>query len=764
MKASINSGSNVTNILNDDIKNDVKFDISLSPVGSKNKSRKRGNKNGEMLIAESSISSMFLSEEENLEQLLESSTAFLNQDLNEDEYFDNYDEDKEDSNNATDNDDELSHDLSRLAAAEEDIRMELEMFMKSGFGEISLDPDNENKETFTRKNHESASENYVSSSFRKKTSKKNQGSKSLQKIMTDDHNETNNKSEEIDTSINQPQTVDECNIESVNLQINWREKAEELGMQRIMLEEGEKQTKYIYQCPLHNSIYDLILDEDCSTLLDYDKHDASVSLEQQLKPPASESDNYVIPKLTQKQQEILFLCNSEYIEPQSFHTLQTIYAGLVPLSASNSNPNMHAGIRTTSNVMKNKAQKHHLQDENTILSQLKPFPEDVFEPFPIRTCALRIRTDVLCGAVMDGLLHIVLTEHNGEIQKRQGGHLIAILPGFWMQKKRKKKHHQQRQQSSQVPLDEDSVCDNREMIYNDDVGDNSSVSSRKKKKEKKKKRKIFIPPLCMDAQLCTKKRERIRGDICERILLIRFYEMKEDLNFLENANGKEIEDNAKEKQNENDILSDAAYILYQLAKEEEEMNETRKRKGLVPETLINNIATIRDSKYVSKIGRVIFSPVRALTSMNASDTPNNPILMDRKKRLKSIFSTSAEPLLRSAFRFMTTCISELETRGLLYTTLILPSSKFGMFPSLSTLDAHYCSQLRLVCREFMLQNLLKTAAGLEQFAREMEVNCVRFVRVLVDGVIQVYGLELPSVPQLVPLTAYPLNFTSPDGE
>jgi hypothetical protein len=46
--------------------------------------------------------------------------------------------------------------------------------------------------------------------------------------------------------------------------------------------------------------------------------------------------------------------------------------------------------------------------------------ERIWEPLPIRTVSIRIRCDVMCGAVMDALTTSV-ERLDGEITKRQGG-------------------------------------------------------------------------------------------------------------------------------------------------------------------------------------------------------------------------------------------------------------------------------------------------------------------------------------------------------
>ena len=54
----------------------------------------------------------------------------------------------------------------------------------------------------------------------------------------------------------------------------------------------------------------------------------------------------------------------------------------------------------------------------------KPKQATAAAPLPVRTLLLRIRPDVLCGAVMDAVSSSL---HNAKIWKRQGGHLRALI-------------------------------------------------------------------------------------------------------------------------------------------------------------------------------------------------------------------------------------------------------------------------------------------------------------------------------------------------
>ena len=63
----------------------------------------------------------------------------------------------------------------------------------------------------------------------------------------------------------------------------------------------------------------------------------------------------------------------------------------------------------------------------------------------------------------------------------------------------------------------------------------------------------------------------------------------------------------------------------------------------------------------------------------------------------------------------------------------------------------------------MIVSLIKTASDLEVFARESEVSCGN-VDTLLRPTFEVYKLQPPQLPNPLPLTAYPLDFTAPEGK
>lgn len=57
-------------------------------------------------------------------------------------------------------------------------------------------------------------------------------------------------------------------------------------------------------------------------------------------------------------------------------------------------------------------------------------------------------------------------------------------------------------------------------------------------------------------------------------------------------------------------------------------------------------------------------------------------------------------------------------------------------------------------------SLLKSASELEEYAREAEYACANMIQML-RPTFDAYEIEPPALPQPLPLTAYPLDFTSP---
>ena len=117
--------------------------------------------------------------------------------------------------------------------------------------------------------------------------------------------------------------------------------------------------------------------------------------------------------------------------------------------------------------------------------------------------------------------------------------------------------------------------------------------------------------------------------------------------------------------------------------------------------------------------------------------------------------------IQSSWRFLREVLSELDSRTLSYPTL--STYPFGTFPSLPTVDVHYCSQLRLVSRENMILSLLQMASELEVYAREAEYSCANLIQILRVTYTD-YGMTEPTLPTPLPLSAYPLDFEPPESQ
>ena len=91
------------------------------------------------------------------------------------------------------------------------------------------------------------------------------------------------------------------------------------------------------------------------------------------------------------------------------------------------------------------------------------------------------------------------------------------------------------------------------------------------------------------------------------------------------------------------------------------------------------------------------------------------------------------------------------------------SCPFGAFPSLPTLDVHYCSQVKDICKENMVASLLKSSQELESYAKEASQRCSKLIQIL-EPMFSSYEEELPSLPEAIPLSAYRFDYTPPEGQ
>lgn len=193
----------------------------------------------------------------------------------------------------------------------------------------------------------------------------------------------------------------------------------------------------------------------------------------------------------------LLKCTREFVKPMTSEALCRIYAGL------EDGKHIYNRSRRKSNEKKDLDEKQH----DRLLAITIQNPDGTLigsqhsEIAPVRTVAIQIRPDVLVGATMDAI-YTAIVSASGEVTKRQGGHLRALLPGRWIP------------EHDYVPFRQNVEASTLSNIFGSPMPQPSLDSSNGM---------VFVPAFVIDAQLCTKKRSRY----AERILLIRIYSIRE---------------------------------------------------------------------------------------------------------------------------------------------------------------------------------------------------------------------------------------------
>jgi len=340
-----------------------------------------------------------------------------------------------------------------------------------------------------------------------------------------------------------------------------------------------------------------------------------------------------------------------------------------------------------------------------------PMPQE--EPLPVRTVAIRLRSDVLCGAVMDAVYHafdVLPKDATKQIIKRQGGHLRGAV------------YHA-----------------SKSLAY------------------------------IADIQICTQK-----SDDLERRLIIRYYHVQDDPDAM-NELGQALQQKkskepveptletigdggAKNDSTGNQHMKQSCSLIQRLMAAQQgggasKMDQKQQSSWL---GLQNFSSYESKSEMERSIGRHLESNFKACPSVREENKKATPTI--RRLTLPSL-SHRDWPLLELSWDLTRIILDELDTRDCTYNTLsTLP---FGQFPSLPTLDVHYCSQLRRLSREAMITQLLKSAKELEDYAKTAEYNCAILITLL-SPMLDVYGIPPMGIPKASkPLDQYPLEFTPP---
>jgi hypothetical protein len=332
------------------------------------------------------------------------------------------------------------------------------------------------------------------------------------------------------------------------------------------------------------------------------------------------------------------------------------------------------------------------------------------EPLPVRTVAIRIRPDVLCGAVMDAVHHAFEMLPNNcttHILKRQGGHLRGA---------------------------------------------------------------VYIPDMALayvaDVQLCSQKNDEL-----ERRLIVRYYHIQDDPEAmhelgqhlqqqvppspaLEGAPPPIQDDN--EKMAANRHMKQCCSLIQRLMAAQRQGAKKLDHKQQSSWLGLQDTAFDSKAEMQKSIGSHLESNFKTCPSVREENKKALPTI--RRLTLPSL-SAKDWPLLDVSWTLTSSIMEELDTRDCTHNTLsTLP---FGQFPSLPTLDVHYCSQLRRLSRESMITHLLKSAKELEDYAKGAEYNCAICITLLVP-MLEHYGIPPLNLPTAsMSLQDYPLEYTPP---
>ena len=385
-------------------------------------------------------------------------------------------------------------------------------------------------------------------------------------------------------------------------------------------------------------------------------------------------------------------------------------------------------------------------------------------PLPVRTVSIRIRPDVLCGAVMDAV-HNALTGLQARVGKRQGGHIRAVVSGAVVSPA------ESANTAESTSLDFDTNSSDGEsgfLLSTRDPNTNTTAGAVLTR----------YPPFLVDAQLCTHK-----SSDCERMLLIRIYhnddsadaDLTEDLVTLQPEPGAGAETASSPSPATATPRSASPADEYLLVSHnnstisKESVDSTAALHLRECSALVQRI----ESPAIAKRFRPSHqSPASASASFSSQHSVKEVVaehLLESYRACPSAkegnitlpgLNSDDWPVVLASWRFLQAVWDELETRDLTYTTL--STSRFGAFPALPTLDVHYCSQIRRLSREAMIVQLLKSASELEEYAREAEYACANMIALL-RPTFETYEIDAPSLPKPVALTAYPLDFTVPQA-
>ncbi|KAL7566271.1 hypothetical protein ACA910_011330 [Epithemia clementina (nom. ined.)] len=287
-------------------------------------------------------------------------------------------------------------------------------------------------------------------------------------------------------------------------------------------------------------------------------------------------------------------------------------------------------------------------------------------PLPVRTSVIRIRPDVLCGAVMDAVYTATTTlignepdqirEHS--ILRRQGGHLQLVLT---------------------------TTAEDLQFL--------------------------------VDLQLCAHKSNQ-----CPRSLIIRIFRcIHSEQGEKQSSPPKTSTSYVRVSDMEDPKLPAACLHLREACALVQRIEIEATNATITPRHQIKfrpaQSPSFSDSDAIAQaFGKHLRKTYKAC-----------PSTKEGNMTLPALNSDDWQ-LLKASWVWSDAIWGELESRSLTYSSLA--TTRFGSFPCLPTLDVHYCSQIRKYSKEIMVVQLLKSATHLEEYARDSEYACANVIALL----------------------------------
>jgi hypothetical protein len=351
-------------------------------------------------------------------------------------------------------------------------------------------------------------------------------------------------------------------------------------------------------------------------------------------------------------------CIREYVKPMSSSALCRIYAGLEEGKKYTANNNRKLQRGKKNDILE--------EDQDDVGISIKDSDGSVIETkqeiIPVRTVAIQVRPDVLVGAVMDATCTSIMSL-NGEVTKRQGGHLRALIPGRWIK------------ESDYVSFRYFSTVEKTSNMFGSPVSNSMGDFMNGM---------VFLPPLVIDAQLCTKK----KSIFAERTLLIRTYKISEGQILDDDAEvcprspphassrkkGRLENDVSKDLIRPNNILRECSSLFQRMktvatvgGKIGFDMGELLDDEPTDEEPLVHsNVAEVSGFRKLLTSPMKFFSPTSQKTK-NQQKTPKRNLRKNKQRALNVRFETEDRPLIGLG------AAQKLATKKLLSTFIETPS-------------------------------------------------------------------------------------------